>query len=164
MNKFDKKRLNKMYEKIDNIASQGKLGWEEYKEYIDEIVNDGQFWIFQNLLSRKYGFKDSGKISFVDAKTPNIFDQIRIQTNSGFQKSLKRLYDDNNCYQIGKMVYGSTSSVFLGEIYQQEAFGTNQSIIVDIVVAVKENEVINYDDTTMSLLIKYKSAIEFIAS
>lgn len=164
MNKFDKKRLNKMYEKIDGIATQGKLGWEEYKEYIDEILNDGQFWIFQNLLSRKYGFKDSGKISFVDAKTVNVYDEIRIQTNSIFQKSLKKLYDDNNCYQIGKTVYDSTSNSLLGEIYQQAAFGTNSSIIVDTVVAVKNTEVITYDDTTMSLLLKYKSAIEFITS
>lgn len=164
MNKFDKKRLNKMYEKIDSIAGQGKLGFVEYKEYLDEIVSDGQFWIFQNLLSRKYGFTGSGSVSLVDAKTESVYDRIRVQTNSPFQKELKKLYDTSICYQIGKKVYSATSSVFLGEIYQQAALGNTQSFQYDSVVAVKSNEVRTYDNVDVALIDKYKTAILFLTS
>lgn len=164
MNKFDRKRLNKMYEKIDTIAAQGKLGMEEYKEYLDEIVSDGQYWIFQNMLSRKYGLRNTGGISVVDAKTDKIYNEIRRQTNSLFQKELQKQYVNNSVYQIGKKVFSVSDNSFLGEIYQQAAFGENQAIIVDTVIAVKGNEVMTYDDTTVSLINKYKSAIEFIVS
>lgn len=164
MNKFDRKRLNKMYEKIDSIAKQGKIGLDEYKEFLDEIVSDGQYWIFQNMLARKYGLKNTGGLSVVDAKAEKIYNEIRIQTNSTFQKELKKIYSVNSVYQIGKKVYSTTNNTILGEIYQQAAFGNNQAIIVDTVIAVKGVEVMTYDDTTISLINKYKSAVEFIAS
>lgn len=161
MNKIDKRRLLKMYERVNSIAQQGKIGWEEYKEYLDEIVNDGQFWILQNMLSRKYGMIESGSYTLLDIKSERIYNLIRMQTTSVFQDSLKQIYDDNSCYQIGKKVYSATHS-FLGELYQISKFGTNQNILIDTLVAVKGNEVINYDDTTMPLLTKYRNAIEYL--
>lgn len=163
MNSFDRKRLLKMYEKVDSIAKNGKLGFDDYKEYLDEIVNDGHFWIFQNMLARKYGFNDTGKISLVDAKSEKIYTTIRLQTNSDFQRDLKKLYDTSACYQIGKNVYTGTHS-FLGQIYQQSEFGSNESILIDAVVAIKGEEIKSWGGLTYSLLEKYKEAIQFVTS
>lgn len=161
MNKFDRKRLNKIYEKVDTIAKQGKLGWVEYKEYLDEIIADGQYWIFQNMLSRKYGLRNSGAISIVEAKTEKIYDIIRFNTRSDFQNALKKLYDINNCYQIAKKVY-STDNYFLGEIYQESPNGPTKTQDVDTVIAIRGSNFIRYDDLTMPLIDKYRQAIEYL--
>ena len=97
MNKYDKKRLAKMFEKID------------------------QFWLFQNLLATKYGIKSAQIISLYEAKTDRIWDLIRFNTKSDFQISLKKLYDTNNCYQISKKVYSTINNSFLGELYLENA-------------------------------------------
>jgi hypothetical protein len=164
MDRYDKKRLEKMHQKIDSLAKKGKLGWEEYKEYLDEIVGDGLFWLYQNLLSIKYDIKNSHSITFIEAKTEKIYDLIRFNTKSDFQISLKKIYDNNSCYQISKKVYSTINNSYLGQIYQESVKSATQSYIVDTVVAIKENELVRYEDRFMPLIDKYKSAIEFIVS
>lgn len=152
-----------MYEKIDSIARIGKLGFEEYKEYIDEIANNGQVWILHQMLTRKYGIKNTVQLSLVDMKTQRIFDIIRLQTISDFQKDLKRIYDDNSCYQIGKKVYSSTHS-FLGELYKQtQIVQTNQTLFEDVLITIKGEDYRTWGPT-YSLMDKYKYAIQFIVS
>lgn len=164
MNKFDKKRLQRMYEKVDRIAQDGMLGWEDYKEYLDEIVNDSQFWLFQFMLSVKYGFDNTGKISLNDAKTTKVYDRIRLQTTSSFQRSLKSIYDANGCYQVGKSVYLTSDNTLLGEVYQESVPGSDRRYLVDTVVAVKGMTVSRYEDTSVELIEKYKLAVEFVTA
>lgn len=164
MNKFDKRRLQRMHEKVDGIAQNGMLGWEDYKEYLDEVVNDSQFWLFQLMLSRKYGFDNTGTISLHEAKSAAVYDRIRLQTTSSFQRNLKTLYDSNGCHQVGKRVYLTSDNTLLGEIYQESIPGSDRRYLVDTVVAVKGGEVVRYEDTTVDLIDKYKSAIEFVTA
>ena len=164
MNRFDKKRLQRMHEKIDRIAQDGMIGWEQYKEYLDEIVNDSQFWIFQQMLAVEYGFDNTGVLSLHEAKEQRIYDVIRSKTTSNFQRQMKALYDSNGCHQVGKKVYLSSDNTLLGEIYQESLVGTDRRYLIDTVVAVKGMTVSRYEDTTVPLIDKYRAAIEFVTA
>ena len=164
MNKFDKKRLARMYDKVDLIAQEGLIGYEKYKEYLDEIVNDSQFWIFQQMLSIKYRFDNTGRLSLYEAKARDVYDRIRLQTPSTFQRRLKDLYDDSGVHQVGKQVYLTSDNTPLGEIYQEAVVGSDRRFLVDTVVAVKGMTVSRYEDTTVDLIEKYKLAVEFVTS
>jgi len=164
VNRFDRKRLQRMYDKVDRIAQEGMLGWLEYKEYLDEIVNDSQFWIFQQMLAVKYGFDNTGRMSLWEAKELKVYDVIRNKTTSTFQRQMKALYDSKGCHQIGKKVYLTSDNTLLGEIYQESLVGTDRRYLVDTVVAVKGSVVNRYEDTAVSLINKYRTALDFITA
>jgi hypothetical protein len=164
MNQFDKKRLNKIAIKIESLAKGGNISLEEYKEYIDEIVNDGQWWIFQELLNRKYKLKDYYLISPVDAKNERVWDVIRLATNSDYQKSLKLLFDNNDCYQMGRTVISATNSSTLGDIWLDTVIGLTNSIDYNAVIAKKGNEIQSWDNISLPILDRYQSAITFLIS
>ena len=164
MNQFDKKRLNKIAIKIESLAKSGNISLEEYKEYIDEIVNDGQWWIFQELLNRKYKLKDYYLISPVDAKNERVWDVIRLATNSDYQKSLKLLFDNNDCYQMGRTVISATNSSTLGDIWLDTVIGLTNSIDYNAVIAKKGNEIQSWDNISLPILDRYQSAITFLIS
>lgn len=162
MNQFDKKRLNKISLRIESLAKSGNISLVDYKEYIDEIVNDGQWWIFQELLNRKYKIKDYYLISPVDAKLPKIWDVIRLATVSDYQKGLKLLFDNNNCYQMGKNIISATNSTNLGEIWLDTVIGLTNSIDYNAVIAKKGNQIQSWDNSTEPILNRYQSAITFL--
>lgn len=156
MNKFDKKRSEKTYKKIDSIAKKGKDGWIEYNDYIDQLINDGEYYILEYVLERYYKI-DSYKYTPVDIKSNRIYDLIRFQTTSKFQENLKKLYDQNNIYSIGVNVYQIGLTYSIGKISEQ----TNEKD-QNIIVVVKDNSVLTIDDTNISLLDKYKTAVNFL--
>lgn len=162
MNQFDRKRLNKIYLKVDSLAKGGSISFGDYKEYIDEIVNDGHWWIFQEILNRKYKIKDYYLISPVDAKLPKIWDVIRLSTVSDYQKSLKLLFDSYNCYQMGRNVISATNSNNLGEIWLDTVIGLTNSIDYNAVIAKKGIEIQSWDNSTQPILERYQSAITFL--
>lgn len=164
MNKFDKRRLAKMYDKVDRIAQDGMVGFEDYKEYLDEVVNDSQFWLFQQMLAVKYGFDDTGSLSLVDAKSSKVYDRIRLRTTSRFQRDLKSLYDGLGCHQVGTNVYLTVDNTLLGQIYQESVAGQDRRFLVDTVVAVSDGGVQRYEDTSVGLIDKYRDALLFLKS
>lgn len=164
MNQFDRKRLNKIALKIDSLAKGGNISFEDYKEYIDEIINDGHWWIFQELLNRKYKIKDYYLISPVDAKQTKIWDILRLETVSDYQKSLKNLFDQNDCYQMGRKVISATNSNTLGEIWIDTVIGLTNSIDYNAVIAKKGTSINSWDNSSLPILDRYQSAITFLLS
>lgn len=164
MNQFDRKRLNKIALKIDSLAKGGNISFEDYKEYIDEIINDGHWWIFQELLNRKYKIKDYYLISPVDAKQTKIWDILRLETVSEYQKSLKNLFDQNDCYQMGRKVISATNSNTLGEIWIDTVIGLTNSIDYNAVIAKKGTSINSWDNSSLPILDRYQSAITFLLS
>jgi hypothetical protein len=161
MNNIDRKRLRKISERLDELAKEGQYRYQEYKEYIDEIIDDGQWIIFQSLLARKYRIKDAHKLSPVDSKTERIWDIIKLETTSDFQKQFKQLFDTNSCYMIGKKVYGPSASV-IGEIWVDTVIGVTQGTDYNAVIAKKGTSVENWLSSSGDLLTRYSNAINFL--
>ncbi len=170
MNAIDKKRMNKIYSKIDTIAKKGKLGFIEYKQYIDTIVNDSQFYILQYVLERKYKI-DSVDLSLLEIKGDKIYNLIRLQTNSKFQENLTKLYDSYNTYQLGINVYNKSNPLNkIGEIFEESNTDIREPG-KDILNAVKYGMTggtysligsIVLDDTTIEPLEKYRLALQYL--
>lgn len=144
------KKLNKIYLKIDSIAKKGDLGKLEYYQFIDELIDKGEFYLFQDVMVRKYGID----ISYIE--TYNIkkktFDVIRFNTSSKFQEDLKKLYDSKSIYQIGLDIF--ESNIKLGRIIKSEDD--------DLYVYRADNINLTLNDPEISLLSKYASASNFL--
>jgi hypothetical protein len=161
MNKIDTRRLEKVYAKVDSIAKKGKEGMIEYRGYIDQLIDDGQYYIVENLLERKYKI-DSSKYTTVEIKSDVVYNLIRLQTTSRFQEELKKLYDDNNIYAMGINILSSITNLKLGEIIEvsNELIGETEK---DTVIATKPDfSTLTIDDREITMIDKYKLAVEFL--
>ena len=111
---MNSKKLNKIYLKIDLIAKKGDLGKLEYYQFIDELIDKGEFYLFQDVMIKKYGI-DTSYIETYNVKKKT-FDQIRFQTNSKFQEDLKKFCDSVNvsfkgCIKINGEIVHTCESV-----------------------------------------------------
>ncbi len=108
-----RKKLEKLFNKIDKLAQKGKDKIYEYHQLVDEFIERGDFDNFTQTLYYYYDIDVSiyqGNIPDLKKKT---WSEILFQTNTPFQKKLKRLYDSKVVYQQGFDVY-SDAVVTLG--------------------------------------------------
>lgn len=146
-----RKRLEKIYVKINKLAVKGKDRAVDYYALVDEFIDRGDFDDFTQTL---YYYYEVDVTKYRD----NIFDikrrtwkDIQFQTTSNVQRKLKKLFDSNNLYQQGYDVYGdgintisfnvssplsvtysvtsSTQSISINRTGQQIYFTTNDSQI-----------------------------------
>lgn len=117
MTKTDRKRLEKIYTKVDGYAKLGTNGFIDYCGYIDEVTTNRQLYIFQYMLERKYQINDF-KMSYSDYKSEKLFNIIRSKTISRFQEDIYKLYKSNNIQQQGMNIYqsGTLIGTFLEDI------------------------------------------------
>ena len=90
---------NKIYSRINNIGKKGKDGVFDYYMLIDELIDNGQYSIFQDVLSNKYKIDLQNFKSVQDIKYKT-FTTIRNNTTSSFQVELKKLFDTKNVTQL----------------------------------------------------------------
>jgi hypothetical protein len=118
-----RKRIKKIYTKIDLIAKKGHANVFEYYKYIDEIITNGEYGLFEQTLFYYYNIDvvDSIDVDFVKKST---WKPILFQTNSTLATNLKKTYDSKNVYQIGLNFFTSygTSSVLIGQIQEVDGF------------------------------------------
>lgn len=156
MTKADRKRLDKIYAKVDSYAKLGINGFIDYCGYLDEILTNRQLYIFQYMIERKYQINDF-KLSFNDYKSEKIFNLIRSKTITLFQEDLYKLYQKNDVQQQGKNIY-----------YYGNLVGTlsenNVSLILTTLTATKPGGTVSttYSDTDTTLYDKYVSAINYL--
>jgi hypothetical protein len=172
---YNNKTFNKIYLKIDSIAKEGSLGQINYNQYINELIDAGQFYIFRDVLDRKYGIPSSQQMTVTDIKN-NTFDKIRFQTTSVFQESLQSLYIKYSVYQMGIDVYRNGTDLSLGNIKSTLSVsstvvptGVTSSnslngipTITSLSVLRSDNVLLNLDDPSTELISKYESAIQFL--
>ena len=101
---INKKTIQKIYLKIDSFAKNGMLGKSDFDKYVDDLVNTGQFYLFMEVLSRKYKIHLPNQLTVNQIKD-NSYDLIRFKTNSFFQEKIQTLYDTFSFYQMGKDIY-----------------------------------------------------------
>jgi hypothetical protein len=170
------KRINQIYQKVDAIAKKGKDGYLDYVTYLDELVSQGEWTIFQDMMLKKYQI-DVRQYKSVDLVKSKTFEKVRFYTLDDFQQELKDFYKSEGIYQNGFDVYNLSDNSILGQIYEFEEVKENFPLYKDTELAVKEKVIILHlearrsdgtylilNDDYQSLLDKYKEAIAFFTS
>ena len=169
---INKKTIQKIYLKIDSFAKNGMLGKSDFDKYVDDLVNTGQFYLFMEVLSRKYKIHLPNQLTVNQIKD-NSYDLIRFKTNSFFQEKIQTLYDTFSFYQMGKDIYEKETSIKLGTItcINNSNYGLTSSYLnlLNIVTYLEvlrytDNTILSLNDPTTQLIDKYQSAFSFLAA
>ena len=110
---------NKIYNKIVSIAQEGVDGVYNYYLYVDEIINNGQYQVFEDVLITKFDIDFLKYLSVYDLKR-DTYHKIRKSISSNFQTQLQAIYVANNVYPVGIHYYDSTTNIYLGDIVMIE--------------------------------------------
>ena len=104
MDKLYRKKLEKIFNKINTTASKGRDYFQEYNNYIDELIQKGDYGAFQDTLYYFY------QLDITQAQT--VFEirrftwkEILFQTRSSFLQKLKVFYDSAQVYQISYDIF-----------------------------------------------------------
>lgn len=175
-----KKDITKIHLKIDKIAKSGKDNFQDYYDYIDDIILKGKYGVLSQVLFIKYDF--DVKNTSIDIIKKKSWDKILFNTNSKFQDEVYTLINNNEIYQIGTGFFSGTNS--LGTIqevdyYSQSISGLSYTdseyqiltgnkkvyLSVDKTGATQTIDFQSWDDTISydkNLIILYKSAIAYL--
>jgi hypothetical protein len=101
-----RRKLEKIANQIDKLATKGKDNYLEYHKYIDELINKGDYATFEEVLSIFY------QIDVVDARyvsdiRKTSWNEICFQTKASFLTKLSKVYNQRNVYQQSYNVYSS---------------------------------------------------------
>lgn len=119
----DKKKINKIHDKIDKLAVKGKESIYDYHKYIDDLIEKGDYNYLELALFYFY---------FIDINTPEFssvtdvknktWDKILFQTNSTLAKKIKKVFDDRGIYQLGYEVYNDITGERVGKIVELDRY------------------------------------------
>lgn len=112
---FYERQLAKLNLRIEKIALKGKDYYLDYSKLIDEMVAKGEYSLFEQCVYYYYGISLSN-IQSIDSIKKSTWREICFQTNTSFLVKLKRLYDDNNVYQIGQDIYSSNKDFLQSDL------------------------------------------------
>ena len=104
------RKLEKIFNKVGQIASKGRDNKIEYTKYIDELIEKGDFVSFQEMLLIFYQIDtiDTGDVSDIKSKTWN---EICFQTKSTFLQKLSKLYKQKKVYQQSFNIYSESNNI-----------------------------------------------------
>ena len=114
-----RQQIEKIYKKLESLSQRGEDAYMDFREYIDEIINDGLYSTLDDLTVTK--FKISlGKYKSLEDLKKDLFKEIRFQTKSKFLKNLSNLYTTKKVFCNGFHFYDSITNKFLGDIREKE--------------------------------------------
>jgi hypothetical protein len=169
------KKINQIYKKVDDIAKRGKDGYLDYFSYLNELVDQGQWSLFDDMMLKKYQI-DISKYRSIDEVKKETFDKVRFFTLDQFQKELQDLYNSQGVYQNSFNVYKLSDNEFLGQIYEIEVMTessdfnrslellTKQKIITYNLEVHKSGTITLIDDAEITLIEKYAAALDILLS
>lgn len=179
-----RKKLEKIYNKIDKIASKGKDNQLEYYKYIDELISKGDYSAFEEVLLIYYQLdvSDEKDVSSYKRESWNI---ICLSTKPVFLTKLSKLYKQKGIYQYAFDIYNDNTGELLGQIKEKEVLSNNTKYLIKnekfarlmgekkTFLEVKKKSDLDFiliDDDDLSiteennLLNRYKTAIEYLLS
>ena len=106
----DKKKIEKIFNKIDKLATKGKDQIQEYYKLIDELIDKGEYSYLEQCLSKFYEIEATSFSNVGDIKTKT-WNDILFLTNTSFSKKLKKLYDSKNVYQTAFDIHSDSASI-----------------------------------------------------
>jgi hypothetical protein len=95
-----RKRLQKIYFRIEKIASGGKENYYDYINLIDELVEKGDYSNLEQVFFTFYTIDIQKFRSLTEVKSET-WKNILFQTKNPFSVKLKKVFDDNKVYQLG---------------------------------------------------------------
>ena len=110
MSNLYRKKLQKIYNKVDSIALKGRDNFIEYYKFIDEIVEKGDYGAFEQSLYYYYAIDITDLNSTQDVKKKT-WDDVLFQTKSSFLKKLKKIYDRKQVYQNSFDIFSTNPNV-----------------------------------------------------
>jgi hypothetical protein len=148
-----RRKQEKIYKKIDSIATKGRDNILEYTKYIDELIDKGDYAELEQVLYDYYYIDiiDAADVEVVKKKT---WDLVLFQTTSSFLKKLSNLYKKKGVYQssfdiltsdpnvIQMNLSNPLSSTFSQTGYTQSISFTRQEDVVSVNVLNSETYLI----------------------
>jgi hypothetical protein len=117
-----RQELDKIYKKIDSLSQGGDDAIMDFRDYIDQLVQYGQYGVLIDVMDLKYSIDIRGYKSVEDMKK-DVFKKIKFQTKSKSLKNLDSVYKSKGIFSNGFHFYDSTTKQYLGDI--QEVDKTN---------------------------------------
>ncbi len=103
---FYERQLAKLNLRIEKITLKGRDNYLDFSKLIDEMIEKGQYSLFEQCVYYYYGIVLQGAQSIESIKKTT-WREICFQTNTSFLVKLKKLYDENDVYQIGYDIYSN---------------------------------------------------------
>lgn len=105
-----KRKLAKIFNQVDKIATKGKDNFIEYYKYIDELVAKGDYAAFEQSLYYFYQI-DITVYQYLNDVKKKTWDEVLFQTKSDFLKKLGKIYKEKNVYQVSYEVFTKNPNV-----------------------------------------------------
>lgn len=132
-----KKDIEKIHSKIDKIAKVGYDNFQEYYNYIDDMIFNSRYDIFTQVLLIKYNFNCLKYNNIVDIKHKS-WNVVLSKTNSNFQDDKYKLLKNNNLYQIGVDIFRESVIPSIS-IHDSNGIGGN------ILPIISDGQIVNVD-------------------
>jgi len=110
MSNLYRRKLQKIYNKIDSIALKGRDNFIEYYKYIDELVQKGDYAALEQCLFYYYKIDITIFQSLDDVKKKT-WDGVLFETKTSFLKKLKKIYDTKKVYQNSFDIFSTDPSI-----------------------------------------------------
>jgi hypothetical protein len=104
MNSLHRRKINKIYKKIDSLSSKGKDNILEYYKYINELIEKGDYSSFEEVINLYYGV-DISIFQTVDDFRDIVWDEICLQTKLPILVRISNLYKSNGLYQQSTYIF-----------------------------------------------------------
>jgi len=128
MNSY-KRKLDKIFTKVDKIAQVGKDNLLEYQKYIDELIDKGDYASFQDMLYIYYNI-DTIDTQTVQEVKNSTYNDIIFQTKSSFLTKLSRLYKKKSIYQQSFDIYDDQTSNIIGQIIEIDQYSEDVDYLI----------------------------------
>jgi hypothetical protein len=175
------KELQKVYERIESLISENSKSILDFKKYVNELIDKGNYYLFEEVLDRYYNINTS-KFSNVLFNLDTIWKNLKFKSNDDISIKIKKILDDNNVYQVGTIIYNN-DNIKLGEIKEVYYLDIGYNYVInnefskltglkkvyldvkkineDSVLIDTDNKSINYRN---NLINRYKLAISYLIS
>jgi hypothetical protein len=131
MKSLYRRKLEKIYKKINDIAIKGRDNELEYFKYINELLEKGNYNFLEEVLLQYYQINISDEPS-IESYKRKTWNEICLQTKPSFLNKLSVLYKKNNIYQQAYDIYlNDAESSIIGQIIEKEKYTKDVKYIIE---------------------------------
>lgn len=150
------RKLEKIFNKVGQIASKGRDNKLEYTKYIDELIEKGDFVAFQEMLSIFYQIDTLNVADVSDIKS-RTWNEICFQTKSSFLQKLSKLYKQKKVYQQSYNIYSENNNIVNISISDRLTYTFSATGLTSSINFEKNGEVVDlhvYDDNITTVQVQ----------